>query len=99
MKRVLTFMDEDSHMHVYDVSTKPKLKKVIFAILQAHLDGNYIHIREDVEEAKKAIQNEDTDAAIDLINDCSDAVSFDRSGGGRMYIVEVKSDWDQRSVE
>jgi len=88
-------MDEDAHMHVYDVSTDAKLENVIFAILQTHLEGNYIR-GEDAKRAKEAIKEKDVDSAIDLIDD-SDGVGFERSRGGRMYIVDVKSNWDQKA--
>ena len=91
---VLTIIDRDGHMHVYNVSTSGQKQKILKALLHELINNGYIHNKNAVAEAEKLFKkNWDSEKAIDLINDHSDAGGFERSGGGFMYISEVKREW------
>jgi nitrogen regulatory protein PII len=98
MKKVLTVMDEDAHMHVFDLSTPEKETTIFKAMLTELLDEDYLFDKTEATQqikkllAQKAVSADDFEEFAEEFTQ----VSFDRSGGGKMYICEIEDNWNSR---
>ena len=90
--KVLTVMDVDGHMRVYDISTEKSAAKVWAAFLKEMIENKCFEEDEE-KEAYRIIFERDFDKAEALIQDADCTPYFDRSGGGRMYIGEMTTEW------
>ena len=89
--RVIVVNDSDGHAHVFEFSI-PNLRKC----LQHLVDVGRI---DDVDKAKDFINcqpmfNDEGDWITGVVSLLHEEYVLDRSGGGSLYFVDVKEDWN-----
>lgn len=94
MEKVLVINDLDGHCNVFDISTVEKETKIYKEILQSYLDylsdEDEIFCERIIDTINQDIISQSEISDI-LEEENDDFPGFDRSNGGRMYIVDVKS--------
>ena len=98
--KVLVINDQDGHCHAFDISSFEKRKRIYFAMAMGFTKrgtGNWSS--EQVEarygnDIRTAIASGDVGAILEIFEKID--LHFDRSGGGKMYEVDVEQDFNIR---